>query len=74
MFQIKVKRYSTQVSAAKKLERNAVQSESIRKFLAKKELEEKQKKDSDKMKKEVKMDSLVSLLGLFHSCMCCRNF
>lgn len=49
---IKVKRYSTQVSAAKKLERNAVQSESIRKFLAKKELEEKQKKDSDKMKKE----------------------
>jgi len=38
------------------LERNGVQSESIRRFLAKKELEEKEKKDSDQLKKEVMID------------------
>merc|ERR1712071_188615 len=54
---VQVKRYSTQVSASKKETRSGVQSDGIRNFLAKKDLEEKQKRELDKIKK----DKLLSL-------------
>lgn len=51
--QVQVKRYSTQVSLAKKEPRSLVQSRAIQTFLAKKEQEEKKKQLDDKRKKEV---------------------
>jgi len=49
---VQVKRYSTQVSAPKKEQRSGVQSDSIRKFLARKEQEEQQKLKDEKIKRE----------------------
>ncbi|EFX69414.1 hypothetical protein DAPPUDRAFT_300972 [Daphnia pulex] len=50
---VQVKRYSTQVSASKKIPRSGVQSDGIRAFLARKDHEEKQKRMEEKKKKEV---------------------
>ena len=55
--QVQVKRYSTQVSASKKEPRTAIQSDSIRKFLARKEDEERQKRRDALEKKEVRLPS-----------------
>ncbi|KAI9555841.1 hypothetical protein GHT06_018358 [Daphnia sinensis] len=49
---VQVKRYSTQVSASKKIPRSGVQSEAIRAFLDRKDQEEKQKRLEEKKKKE----------------------
>ena len=50
---MQVKRYSTQVSASKKIARSGVQSQAIRSFLAKKDHEEKEKKQEELKKKQV---------------------
>ena len=51
--QAKQKRFSTELSKSKKLERSKVKSGNIQRFLAQKEAEEKKKQEEERKKKEV---------------------